>query len=47
MDHKSKYHTLYWGEYADKIISRYNLKTVKKDREYNGACPAWYHLQAL
>lgn len=40
MDNKSKYHTLYWGEYADKIISRYNLKTVKKDREYNGACPA-------
>ena len=39
MDNKSKYPTIYWGEYSDSIINKYNLKQTVKG-EYHGSCPA-------
>lgn len=39
MADKSKYPTIYWDEYADRIINKYNLKETKKG-EFHGPCVA-------
>ena len=39
MADKSKYPTIYWDEYADKIITAKNLKQTVKG-EFHGSCPA-------
>jgi len=39
MADKSKYPTIYWDEYADKIITTKNLKQTVKG-EFHGSCPA-------
>ena len=39
MAHKSKYPTIYWDEYADRIINKYNLKETVKG-EFHGPCVA-------
>lgn len=39
MADKSKYPTIYWDEYANKIITAKNLKQTVKG-EYHGSCPA-------
>ncbi len=39
MDNKSKYPPIYWGEYSDSIINKYNLKQTVKN-EWHGPCPA-------
>lgn len=39
MADKSKYPPIYWAEYADSIINKYNLKETVKG-EHHGPCPA-------
>lgn len=39
MDNKSKYPPIYWGEYSDTIINKYNLKQTVKG-EFHGSCPS-------
>lgn len=39
MDDKSKYPPIYWSEYAQAIINKYNLKQTVKG-EHHGPCPA-------
>ena len=39
MADKSKYPTIYWDEYADRIINKYNLNETKKG-EFHGPCVA-------
>ena len=39
MADKSKYPTIYWDEYADRIINKYNLKETVKG-EFHGPCVA-------
>lgn len=39
MADKSKYPTIYWDEYADRIIKKYNLKETVKG-EFHGPCVA-------